>query len=1335
MNLAGSITIGTQQYFLFLNDVKASMTYIVYNKYHKDDVAKFVKGEALDHVVLQNVKAFEYYATPEYAIEGVSRTKVSGKVKAFGNNKIITKVLDTVSFAGTYTFRKDDIALDENSMQDGELCHTFHAEDNNLAYSYTLLNNLYKQLIIKDKTSGISIELSKTSMKAQLKQFDFKEVDKEVKNKVLLSSLKSVTYEMLCETLDMSWFEKDGVRQKNYKSIKTIEEFETQVMTPLVKAIQYAEGTGKQLDVAIDTETTGLNIYDLQDDNPDKDHCVAIPISWEDNAAFVIFTDMQYFSSIDNSYVMKRLQPLIERAKHTTNRAGESIEDTFDVTLYKVNKVEKKLDSMDLFGAQAITEESPVDIADNYELIVDEVVTLHRSSINLIGHNVMFDGRVFYAYDVRPWWDNDTLQMAFDLNPKTVRGSTKLKMLTRKLFGHETPELEDILGKGNEDKYRYLTDELVAIIYGCADADYTRLLFKRLRAIMPDSMYKEYRKQDVPMLNILYPSEFHGMNTVADKVKEEALRSKDNLTILKEFMYDYVGKIVYLDQKRDTIEAKHKAGFYATDEEYQQALERVKDSIPEDTRFEFEIKASDICDVIYGILKYPIYYYTKGDANGNNKKPKTDKNAMKKLIAQKKKKGETGPWDKGWKLTHDVYVKGVTKEIYEETKKKNKKVAKEMLLISAEDFNECKYPLALVLSKYAELNKEYTSYYKPILETNMEGRLFKNYSLARIETRRIMNPGQTIKANLKALIKPYNDDYYLLDFDMSQIEYRIMASLAHHETIIQKMKDPEKDYHIETAALVHRIPAYKVDHDTRKHTKCIGFGKPYGLSDPSLAESLFGAINDDTLFKTRMLLATWEEANKPITDFLEEQRDNALKPVMLSPELRDFMDAWERDTVRDAKGKIISNEYKLDADGKKIPKPIGMSKNRLGFYRTFDLSNMDGKKRSSIRRMAGNYPIQSYAAEIFRIILIRFYQECDKYGLNDKIGDHEGVIWHMLIHDELLCSVHKSIHPFLIYKIVYKACMLAPKGFTNLFVGINIGNTWAECKDDSREAPVYFVKRMIDRYNKGEFQEKWLDDPGAFITPYRKQYVEDRIGEVLRTVQPDFDTGIIDIPLILEKFTNYTVRTYVDDYPLNYEVPELSKEESKDADLKDHYDNEVWTSRLESWIIKVYGEGRQLIDQDGNLHTVVKHEHDVIDTPIVTKVVDDSDDDEVDEYWSFDENDYESGYSSDPVFVADDEDDFTKGMEFDFNNPKAVSIADVIVDKRAYDNVSVLNSQVIIRVKNPLAIKKCKQMLKDNVKSKGKTIMFQTALRTERWENVAEDTDFTEIDKLISSWR
>ena len=68
----------------------------------------------------------------------------------------------------------------------------------------------------------------------------------------------------------------------------------------------------------------------------------------------------------------------------------------------------------------------------------------------------------------------------------------------------------------------------------------------------------------------------------------------------------------------------------------------------------------------------------------------------------------------------------------------DKKKASKMELISVDEFNKLEYPLALLFEQYAILDKEYTSYYKPMLEDNLESKIFKSYSLARIETRRIM---------------------------------------------------------------------------------------------------------------------------------------------------------------------------------------------------------------------------------------------------------------------------------------------------------------------------------------------------------------------------------------------------------------------------------------------------------------------------------------------------------------------------------------------------------------------------------------------------------------------
>lgn len=1320
MKLSGTFSIGSQLYFVLMNETKSYVTYTIFNRFTKSDSYRHVMGETPQDIVLKSRGAFEKYADARYLRCHMKRMRTTGVVTASNALTIseIERFLDVVRFATMYSFSANNILGHSERNVGIDKLSTFSASDRNLTFAYEKKNNEFQSFSINYK--DVKIDMQGSDMSVKLGDIEMVQIARESAEHVIVSTLKTVTYQTLCDVLDMSWFEEDGVRKKDYKAITTVEDFESLIIAPLAKAVQFIDGTGDKLLLSIDTETTGLNVYNLSEGNPDKSHCVAIPIAWEDNKAFVIFTDMEHFDSIPNRYAMERLAPFITKARYNKTSTGTE-EEIRSIQLFRKVTKEPELKEMDVFS----TGQKSSDAEATEALEKDRVVSFRRSAINLVGHNVTFDGRVFFDYGVRPWFDDDTQQMAFVLSPKLIRGSKKLKMLTRKLLKCETPELEDILGKGNEDKYRYLTEKLVAEIYGCADADFTRLVFKALRGIMSDELYSQYRKQDVPMLNILYEAEYNGMNSDQKALFEMAQHSQQNLEILRNFMYDYVGRVVATRNEQRKLKAKLDSGIL-TKSEYSEQVQNISLE-GMDCRFEFEIKASSIRDVIYGILGYKVFGYTEGDSNGNNKVPKTDKFVMKKLASCKIPQDAR---DSGheWKLQHDVLASGVDYAEYEDAKEKHSKRLSDMVLVNADEFNSCRYPLAIVLSKYAVLNKEYTSYFKPILDTNMEGKIFKNFSLARIETRRIMNPGQTMKGTLKALIKPYSDDYYLLDFDMAQVEYRIMASLAEHTEIIHKMMDPEKDYHIETAAIVWRIPPYKVDKKLRKQTKSVGFGVPYGLSVMSLAETLFGAANDDTIFETQKLLLKWEASNKPIMDFLERQRDKALLEWKLPDNLREFMDAYKREVVKDVKGKIISNEYVLDAYGNKVPAKVGRIANRYGFYRTFDLENMDNRKESSIRRKAGNYPIQSYAAELFRKILIRFYEICEEYGIQDKIK------WHMLIHDELLCSVHKSVHPFLIYKLVMKACMIRIKGHTNYFVGINVGNTWGEVKDDAREAPVYFVKRMIDRYDRGEFKETWIDDAWEYVKPYRAKYIEDRIGEVLRRIIPDLDTCIIDANTILEKMDNYTVRSYVGDcYKENRKIAPLPSGATKEDE--EYRSNEVFISKLESWLLDVYGTGRKIRGQDGSVYTVERGAADVEDAAEeidYTELFDDEHNAD-NSYWSFDatgDDDDDDG----SLNASYDGDEALDALRLDLECKGAKTVADVIVKEEEYDNLMLTPNQIIIRVEDSRLVELYKKALIKYVTAEnaGKSILFKTSIRSLRWIHVKDDVDLHEIDSIIT---
>lgn len=1354
LNTLGKVKIDLQEYYFSIKENKSKVIYTLYTKRSRSDMIRMSHGETPLDQEIQGLDGIKLYATADYVAESVSKMKKTGKVTHFRGCNTIQKILNELSKAQMYAFNDSEIIIDTENIYNGVFYKTFNATNDELTFSYHTMDGMYNELLILNR--DINLNLKEVPFDVSIKSLVYTEMPSDVKKKLLVTSIKTVTYQTLCDSSDMSWFEEDGVRKKDYDAITNIADFEDKIITPLAKAVQLAALRDEQLLVSIDTETTGLNIFELSDDNPIKDHCVAIPISWEDNKAYVIFTDMEFFDSIPNSYVMERLAPFITEPVYDDITSTNRKELPRTITLRKVNKIttkEESIEKMDAFDfdfsensakeeessgfdldldlTEKQSDESPVS---NYTFEEFETLTFFRTTVDLIGHNSMFDGKVFYNEGCKIWFDEDTLQIAFNLNPGVGKGSKKLKALTRKIFGHETPELTDILGRGNEDKYRYLKDLLVAIIYGCADADYTRLLFKYLRPLMSDKMYKSYKQLDMPMSNFLYVSEYKGMPLQADEVKAMAHESEENLNLLKEFLYSYVGKFVYVQEAYDRLKDKVDAGLM-TEEEYKDALAAKLREIPDDLRYEFELKASAISYVIYGLLGYPIYAYTKGDANGNGKKPKTDKNVMKKLRSKKYKDDEkpTSIWGISWKMQNHLLCYGATMEQYNALMAEGKdKKAAELVLIDCNEFNKCKYPLSIVLSKYAELNKEYTSYFKPIIEQNLEGRLFKPYSLARIETRRIANPGQTMKGRLKAMVRSYNDDFYLLDFDMSQVEYRIMASRAHQMDIVEKMKDPEKDYHIETASLVNNKPADKITKKERKGTKCVGFGLPYGLSLPSLCENLFGDKSEEHLYQTAHLIAIWKKANRPIVEWLEKQRDAAVTEAVITNALRDYIDAWEYDIVKDYKGNVVSRTLRLDQDGNKIPKPVGMITDGYGFYRLFDLSDKSERRIQSIRRQAGNYPIQCYAAELFRTILIRFRNACVKYGIEDK------VVWHMLIHDELLCSVHKSVHPYLIYKIVKESCMITKPGHTNYFVGINIGKTWAETKDDAREAPVHFVERIVERYDAGEFTEKWIDDPGAYITPMRAQYVEDRIAEIIQEIQPNIMNEPLDMKKINKEFVNYTVKGYVLDYPENYKVDKKLFTDDKGNLDEAAYSDASWRSKFESWAIARYGEGKEFIAEDGSLHRLTKGSNDKIAEEKEVDYAELFDDEHnADTFWSFDE----SGITSESSLVtyADEEEEdavqsYFEKVAINENVQNATSVADYLIDNQAaLNNVYATKKQIIIKIKNRRNMDAIKHYLSSKTSDDGRSILFKSPTSSSRWLKIAiTDSELQTLDNYIT---
>ena len=1290
MNLLGGLEYNGDMYFVICIDQKYNQKWYVLNRIHADDRLKMLQGKEAEYrpLTIDDIKRLEII-DKGYVVEALERSKQKHEFKQFGNLRIIPKIIEEIGNAESHSFKENNI-IEENTeiektivkagdgTREKEIIHrTKKAYDNKLRLEMATKDGLYKSINIRFTGIGFSLQMRSDLKFTKNIVLDMKEVD-DISNQRHIGGLtiKHITMDTLRGLIDLSWYE-DPItleKKKDYRAITTIPEFEEFVIGGILKAVRLARTLKEQVLLALDSETTGFNMYNLTKENPHRDKVVAIPLSWEDNQGVVVFVDMEHFNNIPADYFFNRIRELVEGNSDLILETGKQSKPfSLDKRKYKI-------------GDDII--DSTATIGSGFDIVDSEQVS--RTEFNLIGHNVMFDGRALLTEGVEPWWDNDTLQMAFDLNPKvakvpvqvldvetetlpngssvsrqiikTIQGGVGLKNITRRAFGHETPELSDILGKGNEDKYRYLKDIEVATLYGCADADYTRLAFKFLRKLMSDKMYRLYRKQDVPLLNILYKSEYEGLFMDEKQVLILADNADQDRDTIKEFLWNYVGRKIsyrlqyeklYTKYKTDQISIEKLTNEYKKGEhseaEYgleiskfytKEKFELEASNIKVDTKavYEFDMKAADYRKVMYDILKYPIFGYTKGD----KPLPATDKFIMKKLLRAKVEHNE---------LSQDILsVDGKT------------------VLIDAKEFNKYRYPVAYVLSVYGSLNKEYTSYFKPIKETNMEGKLFKNYSMSRIETRRIMNPSQTMKSSLKNLTLPYNwgKDWSMFDFDMAQVEYRIMVSAAGQIEMVARLRDPEKDFHTESASALSGIPAHKIEKKFRKKMKAVHFGIPYGLGDSSMCESMNGTITPALLIETRSLKSAFEEKNDLVIAELERARDLALKPCdEFSDEFKRFA-GFVHYTQDEETGEITEHLHQ-----------VGVVKNLLGFYRIFDLENLDKKTIASIRRMAGNYPIQAFAAELFRMILIRFFKRCYREGVIDKIK------WHMLIHDELLGSFHKSLHPIFLFKMILEECMITFPGHTKYFVGINIGSNWAECKDDSSEAPVLFVDRMVKRWDAGEFKdETWIENAKEYIDAHKYTFLKERIHEVLLELQPDLDTQPIDLATISDNFANYTVRAYVSDFfvPTNYYKTDKRLKLRKDYLSKT--DEEKFEITMNQWALEVFGEGKSIRAFDGHIFyagacadTFVG---DTADEVVELEVFDYEDNG----YWSFDEDSFTGdsfdGFDEDYLTTEDYVDEYRLGLDFD-KLDEVGSVEDFVKQESKAIYVNMRGNSLVIR--------------------------------------------------------
>lgn len=238
----------------------------------------------------------------------------------------------------------------------------------------------------------------------------------------------------------------------------------------------------------------------------------------------------------------------------------------------------------------------------------------------------------------------------------------------------------------------------------------------------------------------------------------------------------------------------------------------------------------------------------------------------------------------------------------------------------------------------------------------------------------------------KAFIAPKG--YKLLAADYSQIELRIIASLANDKEMIDSFRKGE-DIHSRTAANINDIVLDKVTPELRRAAKSINFGIIYGMG-------AFGLSSDAGISRAEAqdFIDKYFEIYNDVYNYLEETRELAKK----------------HEYVETLFGRI-----------RHIP----------------EINSGMFQVRNAAERMAINMPIQGTAADLIKLAMIEIQQQIDNKKIPAKMI--------LQVHDELVFEV-KDKDVAKVSKQVEEIMQNIYKLRCPIEVHVNVGDNWEQAK-------------------------------------------------------------------------------------------------------------------------------------------------------------------------------------------------------------------------------------------------------------------------------------------------
>lgn len=295
--------------------------------------------------------------------------------------------------------------------------------------------------------------------------------------------------------------------------------------------------------------------------------------------------------------------------------------------------------------------------------------------------------------------------------------------------------------------------------------------------------------------------------------------------------------------------------------------------------------------------------------------------------------------------------------------------------------------------KYRELFKLKSTYVEPLLElADKTHRIHPTFVQLKAATGRITceNPNlQNIPDTIRHVFVA-EPGYKLVSFDYSQIELRILASVTNDKEMIEAFKKG-LDIHRITASKVFNVPENEVTNEMRRVAKTLNFGIVYGMGARSFSHETGLPLKDakkfiDEYFKDFPEIKIWQEK---IKEFARE------------------------------------NGYLENINGRIRPLP--------------EIISFNPGIKAEAERMAINFPIQSAAADILKMAMVKIAERLKE---NDKWGKEVKML--LTIHDELVFEIREDKNLEEIISLINKTMEEIYKLEVPLKVNVKIGDNWGE---------------------------------------------------------------------------------------------------------------------------------------------------------------------------------------------------------------------------------------------------------------------------------------------------